>query len=234
MKNSRVSILLGMMCFLLTIGIFIQVKTVSQSGTKIAKTMNEKELRNSVLEMKEKYEKQYAILEGKEKELNSLISSVSVNDSTSSELSERLNEVNSQVGLTALQGEGIIIRLEDGDEENNSVSVKETVIHDNDLKAIVNDLCIAGAEAISINGQRIVNTTAITCIGNVIKVNDEKIGNPFEIRAIGSKARLDGGVSMNGRTISGMKKAGIKVDIKRSDTVVVPRFDGIFTTDYLN
>ena len=65
MKNSRVAILLGMMCFLLTIGIFIQVKTVSQSGTKIAKTMSEKELRNSVLEMKEKYEKQFSILEGK-------------------------------------------------------------------------------------------------------------------------------------------------------------------------
>ena len=233
MKNSKVAILLGMMCFLLTIGIFIQVKTVSQSGTKIAKTMNEKELRNSVLEMKEKYEKQYSILEGKQKELNSLISSVSVNDSTSSELSERLDEVNSQIGLTALQGEGIIIRLEDG-EENGSVSIRETVIHDDDLKAIVNDLCMAGAEAISINGQRIVNTTAITCVGNVIKINDEKIGNPFEIRAIGSKARLDGGVSMNGRTISGMKKAGIKVDIKRSDTVVVPRFDGIFTKDYIN
>ena len=233
MKNSRVAILLGMMCFLLTIGIFIQVKTVSQSGTKIAKTMSEKELRNSVLEMKEKYEKQFSILEGKEKELNSLISSVSVNDSTSSELSERLDEVNSQIGLTALQGEGIIIRLEDGDENNTSVSIKETVIHDNDLKAIVNDLCIAGAEAISINDQRIVNTTAITCIGNVIKVNDEKIGNPFEIRAIGSKARLDGGVSMNGRTLSGMKKAGIKVKVERSDNVVVPRFDGIFTTDYI-
>ena len=233
MKNIKVSILLGLMCFLLTIGIFTQVKTVSQSGSKLARTMNEKELRDNVLEMKEKYEKEYKILSGKEKELNSLISSVSVNDSSSSELSEKLNELNKQIGLTALQGEGIIIRIEDG-EENSNVSIKETVIHDNDLKAIVNDLCNSGAEAISINGQRIVSTTAITCIGNVVKINDEKIGNPFEIRAIGSKERLDGGVSMNGRTLSEMKKAGIKVKIERSDSVVVPRFDGIFTHDYMN
>ena len=233
MKNNKISILLGIMCFLLTIGIFTQVKTVSQSGTKVARTMDEKELRDNVLEMKEKYEKEYKILSGKEKELNSLISSVSVNDSSSSELSEKLDKLNSEIGLTALQGEGIIIRIEDG-EENSNVSIKETVIHDNDLKAIVNDLCIAGAEAISINGQRIVSTTAITCIGNVIKINDEKIGNPFEIHAIGSKQMLDGGVSMNGRTLSAMKKAGIKVDIKRSDAVVVPRFDGIFTQDYIN
>ena len=232
MKNIKIALLLGAMCFLLTIGIFIQVKTVSQSGTQAARTMGEKELRDNVLEMKEKYEKQYKILEGKEKELDNLIDSVSVNDSTSSELSERLDKVNAEIGLTALQGEGIIIRLEDG-EENNSTTTKASVVHDSDLKAIVNDLCTAGAEAISINGQRIVSTTAITCIGNVIKINDEKVGNPFEIRAIGSKARLDGAVSMNGRTLSQMKKDGIKVEIKRSDSVVVSRFDGIFTRDYI-
>lgn len=230
--NVKISILLGLMCFLLTIGIFIQVKTVSQSGTQVARTMGENELRDSVLEMKEKYEKKYKILEGKEKELNSLIASASVNDSASSELSERLDEINSQIGLTALQGEGIIIRLEDG-EESSSTSIKDSVVHDSDLKAIVNDLCIAGAEAISINGQRIVSTTAITCIGNVIKINDEKVGNPFEICAIGSKARLDGAVSMNGRTLSKMKKDGIVVEVKRSDSVVVSRFDGIFTRDYM-
>lgn len=233
MKNSKVAILLGLMCFLLTIGIFIQVKTVSQSGTKAARTLSEKELRDSVLAMKEKYEKKFKILERKQKELNSLISGVSVNDSSSSELSEELDDINSQIGLTALQGEGIIIRIEDG-VEDSSIPTEKTVIHDSDLKAIVNDLCIAGAEAISINGQRIVSTTAITCIGNVIKINDEKIGNPFEIHAIGSKQMLDGGVSMNGRTLSAMKKAGIKVDVKRDDTVVVPRFDGIFTQDYID
>ena len=232
MKNKKIAVLLGAMCFLLTIGIFIQVKTVSQSGTQAARTMGEKELRDNVLEIKEKYEKQYKILEGKEKELNALIDSVSVNDSTSSELSEKLDEINSQIGLTALQGEGIIIRLEDGDESTNTTA-RDSVVHDSDLKAIVNDLCTAGAEAISINGQRIVSTTAITCIGNVIKINDEKVGNPFEIRAIGSKARLDGAVSMNGRTLSQMKKDGIKVEVKRLDSVVVSRFDGIFTRDYI-
>lgn len=232
MKKNKIAILLGLMCFLLTIGIFIQVKTVKKNGTQLARTMGEKELRDNVLEMKEKYEKQYKILERKEKELNDLIDNASVYDSGSSELSEKLNKINAEIGLTALQGEGIIIRLEDG-EENNSISVRDSVVHDSDLKAIVNDLCIAGAEAISINGQRIVSTTAITCIGNVIKINDEKIGNPFEICVIGSKARLDGAVSMNGRTLNKMKKDGIIVEIKKTDYVVIPRYDGIFTRDYI-
>ena len=229
MKNGKIAILLGTMCFLLTLGIFIQVKTVSKSGIGAARTRSERELRDKVLEMKEKSEKQEKIAKSKEKELNSLIDSASVNDSASSELSEELNKVNSQIGLTSLQGEGIIIKITDG-EESDILPTETTVVHDSDLKAIVNDLCIGGAEAISINGQRIVST----CIGNVIKINDEKVGSPFEIRAIGSKAELDGNVSMNGRTISLMKKAGISVKITRSDTVVIPKYDGIFTANYIN
>ena len=56
-NNIKVSILLGVMCFLLTIGIYIQIKTVKNSGTEVAKTNTENELRDNVLLMKEKYEK---------------------------------------------------------------------------------------------------------------------------------------------------------------------------------
>ncbi len=233
-NNLKISILLGIMCFLLTIGIFIQVKTVISSGTEVARTTAENELRDSVLEMKEKYEKQYKILENKEKELSTLISNASINDSTSSELSEELEKINTQIGLSALQGEGIIIILEDSDDTENTTTIRDSVVHDDDLITIVNDLFTAGAEAVSINGQRIVNTTAITCIGNVIKINDEKVGTPFEICAIGLKTRLYGALAMNGRHLSYRKAQGLKVDIIKSDSVVVSRYDGILSAEYMS
>ena len=233
-NNIKISLLLGAMCFLLTIGIFIQVKTVTNSGTEVGRTTQENELRDSVLDMKEKYEKQYKILEGKEKELSNLISNASINDSTSSELSEELEKINSQIGLSALQGEGVIIILEDSDNPENVTTIRDSVVHDEDLITIVNDLCTAGAEAISINGQRIVSTTAITCIGNVIKINDEKIGTPIEIHAIGLKTRLYSALAMNGRHLSYRKAQGLKVEIRKSDSVVVSRYDGILSTEYIN
>lgn len=230
-SNLKVSILLGIMCFLLTIGICIQIKTVNNSGTKVAKTTTENELRDNVLSMKEKYEKQYKVLTNKEKELAGLISNASANDSTSSELSEELEKVNAKSGLTALQGKGIKITLKDGT-VSNSLAIADTVIHDKNLVSIVNDLCIAGAEAISINGQRIVSTTAITCIGNVIKINDEKVGTPFEIYAIGSPKGLKGAVEMNGRCLYEMKRNGIDVKIEEQDSIVIPKYNGIFNFVY--
>ena len=230
-NNIKVSILLGVMCFLLTIVIYIQIKTVKNSGTEVAKTNTENELRDNVLLMKEKYEKQYKILESKEKELSYLISNASTNDSISSELSEELEKVNAEIGLTTLRGEGIIITLEDGD-SSNSLSSLDSVVHDSDLISVVNELCTAGAEAISINGERIVSTTPITCIGNVIKINDEKIGTPFEICAIGSKERLNGAMTMPGRYLDYRSKQGIKVSIKKSDSVIVSRYNGILKFEY--
>jgi uncharacterized protein YlxW (UPF0749 family) len=230
-NNIKVSLLLGIMCFLLTVGIFIQMKTVNDSGTEVAKTTTENELRDSVLSMQEKYEKQCKILENKEKELSNLISNVSANDSTSSELSEELDQVNSKIGLTALKGEGVIITVEDG-EVTNSITATQSIVHDKDLISIVNTLCNAGAEAISINGQRIVSTTAITCVGNVIKINDEKIGTPFEIHAIGSKKGLKGALNINGGYVYYMKKEGVIVNIKESDSVIVPRYDGVLKFEY--
>ena len=146
-NNIKVSILLGVMCFLLTIGIYIQIKTVKNSGTEVAKTNTENELRDNVLLMKEKYEKQYKILESKEKELSYLISNASTNDSISSELSEELEKVNAEIGLTTLRGEGIIITLEDGD-SSNSLSSLDSVVHDSDLISVVNELCTADRKSV--------------------------------------------------------------------------------------
>lgn len=228
-----VSMLLGIMCFLLTYGICVQIKTVNTSGTAVAKNNKENNLRDKVLEMKEKYEKNYAKVEAKEKELSNLIQITSSNDSNSSELSNELNRLNSIIGLTELEGEGIKIILEDGTGDNTSNSFY-SVVHDGYLREIVNELCNAGAEAISINGERIVSTSAITCIGNVIKINDEKVGNPFEIKAIGLKNKLYSALDMKGRYIAELKKLGVKVTMTKEDSVKIEKYNGIFKFEYAN
>lgn len=224
-NNIKVSLLLGIMCFLLTVGIFIQVKTVNGSGTAVAKTTKENELRDNVLEMKEKYEKQYKVLQSKEKELSDLINNASSNDSTSSELSEEIDKFNAMAGLTKVTGEGILVKLSDGDNANS-------IIHDSYLRDIVNELCNAGAEAISVNGERVVSTTAIECMGSVIKINDEKISSPFEIYAIGSKNLLESALNTSGRYVELLKGYGVNVEIKKMDSIVIDKYDGIFKFDY--
>lgn len=233
MKNNikKISLLLGIMCFLLTYGICMQIKTVNNSGTEVAKTNAENALRDSVLEMKEKYEKEHEKVEKKEEELSTLIDNASVNDSNSSELSEQLDKVNGIIGLTKLQGPGIVINMADGDAKNSYVA-SDYIVHDGDLLLIVNELANAGAEAISINGERIVSTSSISCIGSVIKINDEKVGTPFEIKAIGSKERLYGALTITGRYLDQIEKRGVEVEVSKSDSVIINKYNGIFNFEY--
>ena len=68
---------------------------------------------------------------------------------------------------------------------NGTRPVSYTHLHDIDVLSVVNELINAGAEAISINDQRWVANTAISCRGNTIDINGERIGAPFVIKAIG-------------------------------------------------
>lgn len=232
MNNKKVGILLGFVCMLLTIGICVQVKTVNESSTGVGKTKTENELRNSALKWKEKYEQIYKEEEEKEKELEDLRSEVSNQDTDSVNLSSELEQVNTLLGYNEVSGQGIIITLKDANSSNVVGNATDYIVHDGDLLEVVNALKNAGAEAISINGQRIVNTTAITCAGNITKVNGEKVGSPFEIKAIGLTEKLNGALIMPGGYLELLKDDGVQVKVEEAEKIVIPKYNGIYNFQY--
>lgn len=234
-KNLKISIILGTMCLFLTAGIVVQMNTVSKSTTTVGKTLVENELRDSVLRWKEKYEKAYEELEGKEDTLDSLREQVSNIDESYSGMSTKLSNYNLLLGNSEMVGKGIVITVKDGDSSNLSGSwASDYVVHDGDLYELVNALKNAGAEAISINDQRIVSKTAITCAGNVVLINGEKVGVPYVIKAIGSPTKLFGAVSMPGGYMELMINDGVNVQIDQieKETIVIPKYEGIYKFEY--
>lgn len=187
MKEKNIAILLGVMCFLLTVGICVQMRTVTSNASRMGKTYAENELRNNVLKWKEKYDFAYDSLEKKEARLEKLRETVSESSETSEAVKSDLEKNNMALGYSEVIGPGITVTLKDGEISNSKLDVSSYLVHYSDLIEVINALKNAGAEAISVNGERIVNTTAITCAGNIIKVNNEKVGVPFVINAIGSK-----------------------------------------------
>jgi len=195
MKNKvQTGIGIGLMCILLVSGIVIQLNTITEARKIVGTSYAEQGLKEEVLRWKEEYERKYRELEEKEKELERTRQETTQENSRALGLQEELDEANRLLGLTELTGTGIILTLKDNDaisaKEGNDMS--KAIIHDEDLREMVNELKNSGAEAISINGQRIVSTTAITCSGAVITINDVKINSPFEIRAIGKISNLNG------------------------------------------
>lgn len=234
-KELKISIILGIMCFFLTAGIVIQINTVSKSTTTVGKTLVENELRDSVLRWKEKYENAYERLEEKEKTLDSLREQVSSTDENHSGMNSKLARYNSLLGNTEVIGKGIVITVKDGDGTGlNGSWVSDYIVHDGDLYELVNALKNAGAEAISINDQRIISKSSITCAGNVVLINGEKVGVPYVIKAIGLPSMLYGAVTMPNGYLDYMIDDGVsvKVDTVDKETIVIPKYEGIYKLEY--
>ena len=172
-----------------------------------------------------------------EKRLAKIREIATQNDSISSAKEAQITLNNNLLGITNLEGKGIEITIQDDPTATRETiapidDISNHIVHDADLRAIVNELKNAGAEAISINGQRLVNTTAITCIGNVIKINDEKITSPFTVKAIGYPESL-AGLDRPGSYIEKMRDYGIVVLINKMDKVEIPKYTGAISSKYM-
>ena len=137
------------------------------------------------------------------------------------------------MGLSEVKGEGVIVTLKDNTNavSNSVVDMNSLVIHDMDVLNVINELKNAGAEAISINDQRLVSTTAISCDGNVIRINGQKIGAPFEIRAIGLSEQL-AALERPGGYLSVLKEYGIKAELEKTNSVIIPKYNGSINFKY--
>ena len=97
---------------------------------------------------------------------------------------------------------------------------------------IVNELRDAGAEAISINDERITALTEIRCVGSVVNINNVKVGTPFIINAIGNPDTLESALLFRGGIISQLAMSGFEFDIKKQENIVIPAYKGAINFKY--
>ena len=189
--------------------------------------LTDSNLKKSLLQTKTNYEDSVKKLADTDKELENLRNNV-LNIESDVETQEKIKKYEIILGLTKVQGEGVTITVADNNEQKDnssfaSINNSNYLVHDGNLVAIINELKIAGAEAISINGKRIVNSTSINCAGNVIQINGEKVGSPFVINAIGDKDLLYGELTKNGGTLYKLKKYGVLTSIKKEDSIEIEK-----------
>lgn len=238
MKNWKIALTFFIVCCILTLGISIQLKTVNDENGAVSQTLTSNDLRDQALKWKEKYDKAVIDLEKSTTQLEEIRLQSVQNDETSIYKEEEIKLDNILLGVTDVKGDGLIITLKD----NNSISqsnldpldnIEYYLVHAGDLVTVVNDLRNAGAEAISINGQRITNFTSIYCAGNVVKVNGEKITSPVEIKAIGSPELLYGSLTIPGGYLHLMKETGVIVDVKKASDIKIDKYEGVIKAQYM-
>lgn len=130
-------------------------------------------------------------------------------------------------GFTDVRGPGIMLRVSDSTSEDQSIDVMDKIVHDVDITVLLNDLKNAGAEAIDVNGKRIINISEVVCAGPLLKINGEGVPAPFVIRAIGDREVLYNAVNDEGTYAYALKNQwGMEVTIIMSYDLVMPRFYG--------
>lgn len=237
MNKKTISLILGLMCVVLSFGIAVQIKTINGTGTTISTNTRENELRDAVLKAKEKYDNLYEELEEMETQLETERTNSTQNNTELTKLENTIKDGNKILGLSEVKGNGIVITLDDSQNISLSslyVDPNWLIVHDIDLISIVNELKNVGAEAISINEQRIVTTSAIECDGNVIKVNGQKIGAPFVIKAIGLPELLININRFAGYLDYLKEERFLSVDVEKFDKedITIPKYTGVMKFEY--
>lgn len=141
------------------------------------------------------------------------------------QLADEWDKVKLTAGLSDVKGPGITIKLDDAPAREPGMDVRWLVIHDQDIKIILNELKKAGAQAIAINGERVEPMSEQVCAGPTILINGNRYPVPYVIKAIGDPDILYDNVSKCDR-LGEMMDFKIRVDIAKSNDIIIPKFSG--------
>ncbi|WP_094605638.1 hypothetical protein SPSIL_021650 [Sporomusa silvacetica DSM 10669] len=166
-----------------------------------------------------------------EKERDALVNQVQELKRTSGAeaASKEFERIKMGAGVVAVEGPGIIVTIDDSKRPSKpGENPNLYLIHDDDILKVINELWAAGAEAMSINEQRLIASSEIRCAGPTLSVNNSRYSPPYEVRVIGEPTTLENALKMRGGVVETLQFWGIQVTIKTQEVVKVPAFKGTF------
>ncbi len=202
----------------------IQIRSTVGMQRQNEETLNLDKLKSqldSKIKLGETYKAQIAQLENaKEAFIKS-----SSNNVANAESKDELDRLRLICGLTDVSGDGVIITLNDADKPGvvESDEAMDYIIHDSDILNVVNQLRMGGAQAISINNERIIATSEQVCAGPTIKVNRNRYAVPYEIKAIGDPEQLFNTLNESG-ILNEMSTLGKRVSMNIEKDLEIPKF----------
>ncbi len=167
-------------------------------------------------------------------ELKKQVAAYESSENVPASLTEALKTARMMAGLVAVRGRGVIVNLHDSPKldpsETRSEVIENYMIHDSDIQDIVKELFAAGAEAISVNDQRLMATSSIRCVGPVVLVNSVQIAPPYIIKAVGKPDVLEKALEMPGGVadVNGLFLLDM-IEIKKvtEPSIVIPAYTGV-------
>ena len=144
-------------------------------------------------------------------------------------LGRQLERLRGLAGHTHVAGPGVIVELDDsplplrpGDDPNT------VILHYTDLQGVLNDLFASGAEAVAINGERVISTTGLNCVGTTIICNAKRIAPPYHVTAIGDTDQMARHLGRPDGVLAGLRSFGFPVKVTKAGRLTVPVYRGSY------
>ena len=223
------SIVSGAIALVLIASMFVQFRTVNESKELDIEGLRDDELRTQIASYKSKYEETMEQYNANQNTINEYETAINENKETTELLDQEINQAKSLLGLTDVKGSGVIVTLTDTED------ALYTYIAD-DLIMLLNELKYAGAEAISINDNRIINLADIVTLndGLIILYGDVRLTSPYVVKAIGDPTYLMSTLSIkNSGYIDQMKANGMAIDVKQDNNIEIGAYTGDLDVKYL-
>lgn len=214
---------IGIICILLVSVVFVQVKTVDVIENSGVSTMRESELRSELASWKAKNEEIENTIKENEESIEEYKTQTQTEQGTLGLLNQDLQKAYMSLGYTNVKGQGIEITVSDG---NKRVGY-------GDLLVLVNELKYAGAEAISINDERIVaNTDIVDVQSKFILVNTQRVMSPYVVKAIGDSKYLESAINIKGGIKDELEAEGKNISYVLSDEILINKYNGNLEINY--
>jgi uncharacterized protein YlxW (UPF0749 family) len=159
-------------------------------------------------------------------------------DARHAELSAELEREKVLAGVVPLAGRGLQVALDDSATTKLPADADPSnyIVHEYQLRDVLNLLWASGAEAVSLNGERIVATTSVYCVGSTILVNDTRLSPPYVFLAIGDPAPLEAALNSpsNLKALKArVKSYGVQLVVARQSSIDVPAYTGSFDVKHV-
>ena len=220
---TAVTVVVFIVCIILVSVMLMQFRTVEQTDITEIETMRESELRALLSDWKTRYEDVAKQLEDTNKRIEEYNKTIEDNEAAADLIDDELTESNILVGKTDVYGEGVEVTLSDGDYSDVNAS---------HLIDLVNELRYAGAEAISINGIRILAMTDIVEMDSYILISLQRVQGPYVVKAIGDKDYMSTILQLKGSGFVDIT-SDINVSLAIKNRVEIPKYNGELEIEYM-
>ena len=226
-EKVKISIVLGIVSIFLVSLMGVQIKTIKKTDITALETMQEDELRNEILNLKEKNDELKAKISDNEEKIKEYNETLNNSQKAEELLNNELKEYEEKIGLTDVSGSGVIITLTDTSDQSYSYS---------NLVDYINERRYAGATAISINDYRVISTTEIVEISKkyILLNTDQRVSSPYVIKAIGDKDKILEVFNLKDEGyIDLYRDAGYTVSIEGRDDITIKKYDKEIKFEYI-